>query len=166
MHHSVLRAVGQSQKLHRLTTVAPSNNKKRGNGAREKSYGPSHVLCVCVRMPGKGHCAAVGVPAWLPVLAAASLAAAHASVQATRAATWSQLGKTQSRENVQGISIDYGPDGFPVFAYGWDDPGVQNGEHALHHPHYTATTPPPPPPLSHWGHGSYTVAPGHTPQPL
>ena len=40
--------------------------------------------------------------------------------------TWNQLGKTLRRENTQAISLDYGPDGFPVFAYGWDDPGMSN----------------------------------------
>ena len=34
---------------------------------------------------------------------------------------WSQLGRTLSRERVTGISMDFGPDGFPVFAYGWND---------------------------------------------
>ena len=37
------------------------------------------------------------------------------------AGTWSQLGATQQRERVVAISLDFGPDGFPVFAYGWDD---------------------------------------------
>eukprot|EP00729_Bicosta_minor_P003261 gene3261-22127_t len=41
--------------------------------------------------------------------------------------TWNQLGKTLRRENTQAISLDYGPDGFPVFAYGWDDPDMSNG---------------------------------------
>jgi|EP01046_Picozoa_sp_COSAG06_P032239 hypothetical protein len=46
-----------------------------------------------------------------------------ALLAATPAATvaWSQLGRTMSRERVTAISMDFGPDGFPVFAYGWND---------------------------------------------
>lgn len=37
------------------------------------------------------------------------------------AASWSQVGQTLSRERVRAISMDFGPDGFPVYACGWDD---------------------------------------------
>ena len=71
------------------------------------------------------------------VLSTMALAAQSVSVSRTvphvaanysgGAGTWSQLGKTQQRENVQAISMDYSRDGFPVFAYGWDDPSLGNG---------------------------------------
>lgn len=34
---------------------------------------------------------------------------------------WHQVGDTLSRERVVAISMDFSPDGFPAFAYGWND---------------------------------------------
>ena len=63
----------------------------------------------------------------LPAAAALALpgargaAPAAAATPASAASTWSQLGHTMGRERVTAISMDFGPDGFPVFAYGWND---------------------------------------------
>lgn len=35
--------------------------------------------------------------------------------------SWQQLGETLTRERVVAISLDFSGDGFPAFAYGWDD---------------------------------------------
>jgi hypothetical protein len=40
---------------------------------------------------------------------------------------WQQVGGVMSRSQVQAISMSFSPDGLPVFAYGWNDPGVGNG---------------------------------------
>ena len=59
--------------------------------------------------------------AWTTLL----LAAAHGVPQHSGSAAlpllqWSQVGDTMSRERVTAISMDFGPDGFPVFACGWN----------------------------------------------
>ena len=63
--------------------------------------------------------------ALLGAAGARQTAAAAAAPELRPAAyQWSQVGEKMSRERVTAISMDFGPDGFPVFACGWNSTDV------------------------------------------